>query len=326
MELLGRKIAFRIAGMLLAFGFFDITVKAEGLYPILYDRTLAEEENRITIRKDPGEYEVEEGDSLWNIAEKMWGDGKLYPELVSCNQDIVSDPDLIYPGMVLTVSRVGYIERESGPIGMTTPEFCFDFPTGWKAVYLQSGEVGANLTISGGEDGKVACLIQKRMENTVPTVADWEEYIRKIEDHVQEKFPDNVSDLSFEHDQVNGEELYLYSYLFHIDGETYGMTGSLSIHVCAALRLSEHIQAEYIGFSKEEEIYDIVRYMGASFEELEMEGEELSVVMSIFPEFTWEAEGMYDSFSWIAGYFDSILQEIVDEQEEKTIRDRLLDP
>lgn len=324
MELLGRKIVFVMAGILLLWGISDCTVKAKSPYPILYDQSFSEDENYIIIKEDPSEYEVAEGDSLWKIAERTFGDGRYYTELIKNNQDILQNPDLIYPGMILEVGREGYIEKEGGPMGMSTPEFWFDFPTGWTVGYLQSGEVGANLTISGSGMNDVACLIQKRMENTVPDASDWEKYVQQIKDHVQEKYSDSVSELSFEHYQVNGEDLYLYSYIYTVDGADYGLQGTMQIHVCAALRLTEHIQAEYIGFSRDEEIDEIVRYMGASFEELEMNGE-LSVGMAIFPDFAWEAEGMYDSFSWIAGYFDAVFEKATEKEEEKSLRDRLLD-
>lgn len=324
MELLGRKIITGMAGMLLLFGVSDIVARAEERYPIVYGAVPSDAEDVIVIKEDPHEYEVAEGDSLWRIAERLWGDGEYYTELAECNRELVPEPDLIYPGLLLDVSRTGYMEKESGPTGFSSREYSFDFPDGFTVGYLQSGESGAGLAVFGREAGDFACLIQKRTQGAVSTTANWEECTRKIEDYVQENYKDYVSDLTFDHYQVNGEELYLYSYIYTIYGSRYGLEGAIQIHVCTGLRLSEHLQAEYIGFSRNGDTSDIVRYMGASFEELEMNGDApLSVTMSFTPDSSWDLEGMYDSFCWIDGYFDAIFKEAI--AEEPDIRERLLD-
>jgi proteasome lid subunit RPN8/RPN11/LysM repeat protein len=41
-------------------------------------------------------YIVEQGDTLWSISEKLFGEGNLYTELIQYNQ--IDDPDKIYPG------------------------------------------------------------------------------------------------------------------------------------------------------------------------------------------------------------------------------------
>jgi nucleoid-associated protein YgaU len=58
---------------------------------------------------------VNEGDTLWELAEKYLGDGKRWPELWKMNQDTIineqlkhvnsalSGPDLLFPGMNLDV-------------------------------------------------------------------------------------------------------------------------------------------------------------------------------------------------------------------------------
>lgn len=62
--------------------------------------------------------EVKDGDSLWALAEKYLGDGKMWPELWRLNQDVIiqeqlkrvdsplSGADLLFPGTVLTVPGV----------------------------------------------------------------------------------------------------------------------------------------------------------------------------------------------------------------------------
>lgn len=326
MGLLGRKIVSGIAGALLVFGISVIPAEARGLYPIIYGDIPEDDEHYIMIKEDADKYEVVPGDSLWKIAEELWGDGSRYTELAAYNQEIVPNPDFIYPGMLLDVNRMGHIRKEDGPLGFSSTEYCFDAPYGWTVGMLENGGVGANFTFFGRGQGNVACLVQGRMEETAAAAADWEKCVGKINKYVQSHYADTVKNLSFEHYQVNGEELYLYSYGYVIEGASYGMEGELEVHVCAGLRLSEHIQAEYLGFGLDGDIHDIVRYMAASFEELEPEGEYYTMNMAIYPDYEWEVKGMYNSFAWIEGYFDAVFKERAGGASEKrSIRERLLE-
>jgi nucleoid-associated protein YgaU len=44
---------------------------------------------------------VVKGDSLSKIAKRVYGDAQQWRRIYDANRDIVSDPDLIYPGQVL---------------------------------------------------------------------------------------------------------------------------------------------------------------------------------------------------------------------------------
>jgi LysM domain len=46
-------------------------------------------------------YTVESGDTLWAISERFYGDGSRYQQIADASG--VSNPDLIYPGQVLTI-------------------------------------------------------------------------------------------------------------------------------------------------------------------------------------------------------------------------------
>jgi nucleoid-associated protein YgaU len=48
-------------------------------------------------------YTVTSGDCLWNIAKKYLGDGSKYTEIYELNKDKIKNPNLIYPGQVLTL-------------------------------------------------------------------------------------------------------------------------------------------------------------------------------------------------------------------------------
>lgn len=48
-------------------------------------------------------YTVVSGDSLWAIAKKHYGNGAEYTKIFEANKDKISNPNLIYPGQVLTI-------------------------------------------------------------------------------------------------------------------------------------------------------------------------------------------------------------------------------
>lgn len=48
-------------------------------------------------------YTVVKGDCLWKIAKKLLGNGSRYTEIYNLNRDKISNPNLIYPGQVLTI-------------------------------------------------------------------------------------------------------------------------------------------------------------------------------------------------------------------------------
>ncbi len=47
------------------------------------------------------EYHVSRGESLWRIAERIYGDPLLWNQIYADNRATIADPDLIYPGQVL---------------------------------------------------------------------------------------------------------------------------------------------------------------------------------------------------------------------------------
>jgi nucleoid-associated protein YgaU len=61
-----------------------------------------DEEIEVTEAADPAVFHtVVSGDTLWAIAEKVYGDGSRYPEIFEANKPMLTDPDLIFPGQVL---------------------------------------------------------------------------------------------------------------------------------------------------------------------------------------------------------------------------------
>ncbi|MFC1584354.1 hypothetical protein ACFL5V_02265 [Fibrobacterota bacterium] len=55
-----------------------------------------------TVREVPGDR-----DCLWHIAEKpeIFGDPERWPEIYRANEHLIKNPDLIFPGQVLTIPR-----------------------------------------------------------------------------------------------------------------------------------------------------------------------------------------------------------------------------
>lgn len=50
-------------------------------------------------------YTVKKGDCLWNIAKKEYGKGSNYNLIYNANKSKIANPNLIYPGQVLTIPQ-----------------------------------------------------------------------------------------------------------------------------------------------------------------------------------------------------------------------------
>jgi len=53
--------------------------------------------------KSTGSYVVQQGDTLWAIAKKYYGDGSKYTKIYEANKNIIKNPNLIYPGQKLVI-------------------------------------------------------------------------------------------------------------------------------------------------------------------------------------------------------------------------------
>ncbi|MCM1227686.1 MAG: LysM peptidoglycan-binding domain-containing protein [Clostridium sp.] len=61
-------------------------------------------QTRVSTKETPKTYTVVSGDCLWNIAKKFYGDGSKYKKIYEANKNIIgANPNLIYPGQVLTI-------------------------------------------------------------------------------------------------------------------------------------------------------------------------------------------------------------------------------
>lgn len=79
--------------------------------------TIAESKTTVTVEKtrettnspaptSTKTHEVVNGDTLWAIAKKYYGDGSKYTVIHNANKDKVSNPNLIYPGQILTIPAI----------------------------------------------------------------------------------------------------------------------------------------------------------------------------------------------------------------------------
>lgn len=66
--------------------------------------TVKKEEKRVDNTVQPKTYTVKSGDCLWNIAKKYYGSGAQYTKIYNANKGVIGgNPNLIYPGQVLTI-------------------------------------------------------------------------------------------------------------------------------------------------------------------------------------------------------------------------------
>lgn len=56
-----------------------------------------------TVSAEQGSYTVRSGDTLWNIAESVYGDGSKYLKIFDANTDLLEQPDQIFPGQKLLI-------------------------------------------------------------------------------------------------------------------------------------------------------------------------------------------------------------------------------
>ncbi len=50
-------------------------------------------------------YTVQQGDYLWNIAERAYGDGMMWTRIATANTEKITVPDVLYQGVILKIPR-----------------------------------------------------------------------------------------------------------------------------------------------------------------------------------------------------------------------------
>lgn len=332
--ILNKKILSLLGAGIVVTIFFGSCAKAfaSERYSLTADIPFGEEENCLILTEGESRYEVEQGDCLWDIAEAFWGSGAYYTELVQNNQAQITDPNLIYPGMLLDVSRRSYIVRDGSAMkygGIQMGNYAMDQPFGWTVGTGNIGGAGGNFVLADDSGKMIFCLIQDKKQETVQSLKDWEKCQEKIAAHAEKNYPQKISGLEFNHYLMKDQEgrsgeVFLYSFNWHILPD---YDPEFSVRGCAGLKVTDHIQAEFIGcgFEEEDNIQEYVRYITASVNELfrEEDGESFTVNsnMSITPDEKWEMSGMFNSFAFMDALFEGLLEEVNMEPdlEERTM-------
>lgn len=82
----------------------EITVRQVTVDVPKQTATVKKEEPRVDNTVRPKTYTVKSGDCLWNIAKKYYGNGSQYTKIYNANKGVIGgNPNLIYPGQVLTI-------------------------------------------------------------------------------------------------------------------------------------------------------------------------------------------------------------------------------
>ena len=87
-------------------------------------------------------YTVQPGDSLWEIAQRFYGDGNRYMEIFYANDSIL-DPDQIYVGQQVYIPNAVYSGGGGGNYAPASYEGC----GGGGGSYLQIGSQGDDVVI-----------------------------------------------------------------------------------------------------------------------------------------------------------------------------------
>ena len=117
----GTKINFQVTIETLKYGeqdgtgdvYYDLTLKEYRAVEIKKTKLKNTKKKKTTKKKSKPKrpaakkktktYTVKSGDCLWNIAKKFYGNGAQYTKIYNANKGKIKNPNLIYPGQVLTI-------------------------------------------------------------------------------------------------------------------------------------------------------------------------------------------------------------------------------
>jgi nucleoid-associated protein YgaU len=77
-----------------------------GITSVTNQMTIAASPQAAAQEADSATHTIVKGDTLWATAEKHYGNGAKYTEIVKANQPMIKDADEIYPGQVLRLPKL----------------------------------------------------------------------------------------------------------------------------------------------------------------------------------------------------------------------------
>lgn len=280
-------------------------------FPVLYGNSDEFDERYIHISRDPQAYIVKEGDTLWKIAEYTLGDPLRYKEILADNIALIQDPDYITAGTELIIVDSGYIRRMRNPEKekwgmMIKDSFTFDYPYNWKCTFYKSlNTTSGDIVYQMSEANPwVACNMEEKEHQLEDTLSDWNRCKKEIKKFVENEYQGrgSISDLGFEDYLLdNGDKIYLYTFTYEVSVEEEGVIEVLRSDICLGIRLSEHMQIQFLGQCVNGKDYDIkgtVLYMCASFKEIGSGGY-VENSFYILPKYEWKLHGVFNAFCWI---------------------------
>lgn len=83
---------------------YSITLKEYKFLQVRDLTSASSNQTRPTEKESPTTYTVKSGDSLWQIAKRLTGDGSNWSNIYNANKSVIgNNPNLIYPGQKLVI-------------------------------------------------------------------------------------------------------------------------------------------------------------------------------------------------------------------------------
>ena len=205
--------------------------------------------NYLKLTAAVGEHMVEKGDSLWKIAQKIYGDGSRWQDISALNG--LSDPGRIFPGQYLSLPDREYslqkpqIQRGEGYYLEDAGAFRFQTPERWA---LGTCSLDARLSTFAGTDQRARVLwsLEDNQMGEDAWAEDWGEVCADLRQTAETVFAEDLAELSFEKYRVeSGNEVYAFRCVFT------DKNGERQI-VSAAYRFGQKNLMEFIGLAPED--------------------------------------------------------------------------
>ena len=221
----------------------------------------ADPEDYIRLAGDEKlEYEVQEGDSLWRISERVYGTGYEWTTIVRAD-DAPKNPNYLPAGEMVLIPEIFYICKDPYSRGGLCSEGSFQMeqPDGF-AHYFLNGDVTYR---PWEEENQIYSLpvTNPTGKNPFHKQEDWEAFQAEAIRCSEELCPGRVLNPTFEKSHME-DGCDLYGYYFEYD------TGEEILEYVDFFKFGKDNMSEVIGVREQEPntvLVNTVRYMAASF-------------------------------------------------------------